>query len=107
MPPPASTTRRSSVLDANGNVRTVAMEGIHPVATALGGEFHYEFTPAFTVTDKARWTSMSGTFANQWTGEATTASVAGSGTLRYAPGPMPARSTPAVSSATARRPMST
>ncbi|NMN85739.1 MULTISPECIES: TonB-dependent receptor domain-containing protein [unclassified Novosphingobium] len=75
------------ILDANGNVRTVAMEGIHPVATALGGEFHYEFTPAFTVTDKARWTSMSGTFANQWTGEATTASVAGSGTLRYAAGP--------------------
>jgi hypothetical protein len=33
------------ILDANGNVRTVAMEGIHPVATALGGEFHYEFTP--------------------------------------------------------------
>lgn len=75
------------ILDSSGRVRTVPMEGIHPVATSIGGEFHYEFTPAFTVTDKARWTDMSGVFANQWTGETTTAALAGTGTLRYAAGP--------------------
>lgn len=75
------------ILDSSGRVRTVPMEGIHPVATALGGEFHYEFSPAFSVTDKARWTDMSGVFANQWTGETTTAALAGTGTLRYAAGP--------------------
>jgi outer membrane receptor protein involved in Fe transport len=75
------------VLDADGQLRTVPMEGIHPVVTSVGGEFHYEFSRAFTVTDKARWTAMRGTFANQWTGEATTGSVAGDGTLRYATGP--------------------
>ncbi|MEO0031687.1 MAG: hypothetical protein RIS94_1445 [Pseudomonadota bacterium] len=65
------------ILDADGTVRTVEMEGIHPVATSLGGEFHYEFNDAFSVTDKARWTDMRGTFANQWTGERDTASLLG------------------------------
>ena len=79
------------VLDASGNIKNVEMQGIHPVATTLGGEFHYEFTPAISVTDKFRWTDMSGSFSNQWTGEASTASfIAGNaagGSLRYAAGP--------------------
>jgi outer membrane receptor protein involved in Fe transport len=76
------------VLAANGSLQTVQMQGIHPVVTSLGGEFHYEFSPHLTVTDKFRWTDMSGSFSNQWTGEATTASIAGTGVLRYADGPM-------------------
>jgi hypothetical protein len=76
------------VLAANGTLQTVQMQGIHPVVTSVGGEFHYEFAHNITVTDKFRWTDMSGSFSNQWTGEATTASIAGTGTLRYADGPL-------------------
>jgi outer membrane receptor protein involved in Fe transport len=94
------------VLAANGTLQTVQMQGIHPVVTSVGGEFHYEFAHNITVTDKFRWTDMSGSFSNQWTGEATTASIAGTGTLRYADGPLKGRSIPAPSSRTARRPMS-
>lgn len=65
------------ILDADGGLRTVKMEGIHPVATSIGGEFHYEFNDSFNVTNKARWTDMSGVFANQWTGELDTASLIG------------------------------
>ncbi|MBS0477516.1 MAG: TonB-dependent receptor [Proteobacteria bacterium] len=80
------------ILNASGNLETVRMQGIHPVATAIGGEFHYEFSDGLSVTDKARWTDMSGTFSNQWTGEASTAAYiaanAPGGTLRYAAGPL-------------------
>lgn len=90
------------ILRSDGTIHTVPMEGIHPVATALGGEFHYEFSDMFNVTDKARWTDMSGTFSNQWTGETVTSSVIGKtigdafgtqadarkiATIRYAAGP--------------------
>ncbi|MBC2670617.1 TonB-dependent receptor domain-containing protein [Novosphingobium piscinae] len=90
-----------NILTADGTVRRVQMEGIHPVATALGGEFHYEFSPSFTLDEKVRWTDMSGTFSNQWTGAVATnaligqtiGSVNGSndtrviGAVRYAAGP--------------------
>lgn len=76
------------VLGANGTLQNVQMQGIHPVVTSIGGEFHYEFAHNITVTDKLRWTDMRGSFSNQWTGEATTASIAGTGTLRYADGPL-------------------
>ncbi len=75
------------IVNANGALQTVNMQGIHPVATSIGGEFHYEFAHNISVTDKARWTDMTGSFSNQWTGESTTASIAGTGTLRYAAGP--------------------
>jgi len=76
------------VLAANGTLQTVQMQGIHPVVTSVGGEFHYEFAHNITVTDKLRWTDMSGSFSNQWTGEASTSAIAGTGTLRYADGPL-------------------
>ncbi|WP_206245389.1 TonB-dependent receptor domain-containing protein [Novosphingobium terrae] len=76
------------VLAANGTLQQVQMQGIHPVVTSVGGEFHYEFAHNITVTDKLRWTDMSGTFSNQWTGEASTSAIAGTGTLRYADGPL-------------------
>ena len=48
-------------MERNGAIRTVAMEGIHPHVTSLGGELHYELTPRLTIDDKFRWTSMRGT----------------------------------------------
>ncbi len=57
------------ILNEQGNLQRVLNEGIHPKTTSFGGEFHYEFTDAFSVTDKFRWANQSGVFANQWTGE--------------------------------------
>lgn len=91
-----------NILNANGTVQNVRMQGIHPVATAIGGEFHYEFSPMFTLDEKVRWTDMSGSFSNQWTGELATASLIGQtigsvngtsdsrviGAVKYAAGPL-------------------
>ena len=57
------------ILNAQGNLERVSNEGIHPQATAVGGEFHYEFSDNFSVTDSARYTSQSGVFANHFTNE--------------------------------------
>jgi outer membrane receptor protein involved in Fe transport len=89
------------VLDADGAIRNVQMQGIHPVATSIGGEFHYEFSPQISIDEKARWTDMSGSFSNQWTGEMATSSLLGQtigsvngtsdtrtiGAIKYAAGP--------------------
>lgn len=94
--------RNFNVLAANGSLQNVQMQGIHPVSTALGGEFHYEFSPIFTLDEKIRWTDMSGTFSNQWTGEMATSSLLGQtigsvngtadartiGAIKYAAGPL-------------------
>lgn len=94
--------RNFNVLAANGSLQNVQMQGIHPVSTALGGEFHYEFSPIFTLDEKIRWTDMSGTFSNQWTGEMATSSMLGQtigsvngtsdarviGAVKYAAGPL-------------------
>ena len=82
------------VLDGNGQLETVNMEGIHPKATSFGGEFHNLFADNFTVDDKFRYTDQSGTFRTQFVNVATTASIIGStingktvGSLVYAAGP--------------------
>lgn len=94
--------RNFNVLAANGSLQNVQMQGIHPVSTAVGGEFHYEFSPIFTLDEKIRWTDMSGTFSNQWTGEMATSSLLGQtigsvngtadarmiGAIKYAAGPL-------------------
>ncbi len=64
------------ILGQNGLER-VTNEGIHPVATAVGGEFHYEFGDNFSVTDSARYTSQSGVFANHFTNEGILAGAIG------------------------------
>lgn len=64
------------VLTTTG-IEQVSNQGIHPVATALGGEFHYDFDRV-SVDDRFRYTSMSGVFANQWTTEGLTSGVLGS-----------------------------
>ncbi|WP_068073105.1 TonB-dependent receptor [Novosphingobium lentum] len=65
------------ILNANGGFETVPNEGIHPKATAVGGEFHYEFGDHFSVTDSARYTTQEGAFANHFTSEGITASAIG------------------------------
>ena len=94
--------RNFNVLAANGSLQNVQMQGIHPVSTAVGGEFHYEFSPIFTLDEKIRWTDLSGTFSNQWTGEMATSSLLGQtigsvngtsdartiGAIKYAAGPL-------------------
>ena len=82
------------VLNYDGTLGTMKMQGIHAVATAFGGEFHREFNDNFTVDDKFRYTIMSGTFATQFLNVAATSSVLGStvngqtvGSIRYANGP--------------------
>lgn len=56
------------ILGRDGGLETVAMEGIHPVATSFGGELHYELTDNISVNNNFRYTDMHGVFANQWTG---------------------------------------
>ena len=77
------------VLAADGTLKTVQMEGIHPVVTSFGGEFHYNLSDTLSVTDNFRYTNMSGVFANQWTTENLTSSLIASpvGSIVYAAGP--------------------
>ena len=65
------------ILNAAGGFETVNNEGIHPKATAVGGEFHYEFSDHFSVTDSARYTTQEGVFANHFTNEGIRASAIG------------------------------
>ncbi|MBS0481277.1 MAG: TonB-dependent receptor [Proteobacteria bacterium] len=65
------------ILNQAGAIQNVSMQGIHPKATAVGAEFHYNVSDTISVTDKFRWTDMSGVFSNQWTGEMSTASIIG------------------------------
>ena len=85
-----------SVLDnASGTLSQVPASGIHPVAHALGTELHYKLDGDLTVDDKFRYTQMSGSFATQFGGYTTAASVIGStvngqtvGAIKYADGPL-------------------
>ena len=65
------------ILNESGGFETVKNEGIHPKATAIGGEFHYNFGDNFSVTDAARYTTQSGVFANHFTNEGFRASAIG------------------------------
>jgi len=82
------------ILNGQGTLQNVQMVGIHPNVTSFGGEFQNDFGADLIVDDKFRWSSISGVFANQWTGEGLTSSVLGStlngstvGSLVYAAGP--------------------
>jgi outer membrane receptor protein involved in Fe transport len=86
------------VLGQNGGFQLVNSEGIHPVATAVGGQFHYDFEHNVSVDDNFRYTIMSGIFGHQFTGELLTSGptgVLGStvnggtvGSIVYAAGPL-------------------
>ncbi len=85
-----------SVLAADGTLKRVNMEGIHPVVTAFGGEFHYNVSDTISVTDNFRISDMSGVFANQWTTENLTGNILGSTISSINGGP--AAATPTVGS---------
>ena len=87
------------VLGQDGGYHLVNAEGIHPVATAVGGQFHYEFEHNVSVDDNFRYSIMSGIFGHQFTGELFTAAgpngVLGTtvnggvvGSIVYAAGPL-------------------
>jgi outer membrane receptor protein involved in Fe transport len=82
------------VLQDNGQLTSVPMEGIHVKSTSIGGEFHYDFSDNFSVHDALRWTDQSGAFRTQFVNVATTSSILGStvngrtvGSIVYANGP--------------------
>jgi outer membrane receptor protein involved in Fe transport len=80
--------------DKNGQLDTAKVDGIHPVVTSVGAQFHYELNDALTVDNNFRYTDMRGNFTTQFSNASTTASVLGStvngqtvGSIRYAAGP--------------------
>ncbi len=82
-------------VDQNGNRRTSDVaEGMHPITTAVGGEFSFELGEGFTLTDKFRKTSIGGRFVSPFPADVGSAqtvadSVGGTGSrLEYANGPM-------------------
>ena len=82
------------VLNYDGTVSQVGMEGIHAKSTSVGAEVHYKVTSFLTFDDKFRWTDQSGTFRTQFVNAALTSNVIGStvngatvGSIRYANGP--------------------
>jgi outer membrane receptor protein involved in Fe transport len=82
-----------TVLNQNGTQQLVKDEGIHPIATAVGGQFHYDFDHNITVNDSFRYTVQSGVFANQWTTEGLTSGVTSVngipvGSILYTAGPL-------------------
>ncbi len=85
------------VNSSTGQFGQTANDGIHPVVHSVGAELH--LTPqgagGLTIDDKFRVTSMSGTFASQFSGLGSTSSVIGSkvngltvGSFTYANGPL-------------------
>ena len=65
----ANIYNQNFVILGQSGFERVSNEGIHPKSTAVGGEFHYEFSDHFSVTDSARYTVQSGVFANHFTNE--------------------------------------
>lgn len=65
-------------LNFSGGLDTIPTEGIHVKSTSIGGELHYELSDAFTLDDRARFTSQSGAFRTQFMNLVPTASIIGS-----------------------------
>jgi outer membrane receptor protein involved in Fe transport len=91
--------RTMTILNREGDLQRVKLDGITTKQTTFGGEFHYEFNDTFTVDNKFRWSDISGGFASPFLNVATRASVIGStlslngtpyatvASVRYASGP--------------------
>lgn len=82
------------IVNREGALERVAMDGITTKALALGNQFHYEFTDKVKVDNNLRWTSMSGAFAEPFLSATPTSSLIGStvngatvASIRYANGP--------------------
>ncbi|MEQ1542527.1 MAG: TonB-dependent receptor [Novosphingobium sp.] len=91
--------RDFTILNRTGQLERVGMTGISTEATALGGQFHYEFDGGITVDNNMRWTKMSGSFSSPFSNAARAAGIVGSqltlngtpyatvASIRYASGP--------------------
>ncbi len=66
------------IVNRDGDLERVAMDGITTKAVALGNQIHYEFSDSIKVDNNMRWTDMSGGFAAPFLNTARTASVIGS-----------------------------
>jgi len=95
-------TRTFPILNADGSIAVVPLNGIHADVTSVGGEISYPLTPWLRLGNKLRWSRIAGSFANQWTGEIAADTVVGKtiadafgtfaderviGDVRYAAGP--------------------
>ncbi len=86
--------RSYQILNRDGQLETVDMDGIHTKATSFGGQLHYEMNDAIQLDNNVRWTDMSGNFRTQFLNVATADSLLGSTVnggivdeIRYANGP--------------------
>ncbi len=82
------------IVNREGQVERVKMDGITTKAKSIQNQFHYEFSDAVTVDNNMRWTDMSGGFASPFFNVAKTSSVLGStvngaevAEIRYTSGP--------------------
>ncbi|WP_414672779.1 MULTISPECIES: TonB-dependent receptor [Kordiimonas] len=81
-------------LDGNGARRTSDVaDGMHPVSTAVGGEFNFDFDDGWNITNKIRVASTKGRFVSPFPAQVADASsiaesIGGAGaTLAFANGP--------------------
>ncbi|MFM5949367.1 MAG: TonB-dependent receptor domain-containing protein, partial [Novosphingobium sp.] len=86
--------RDMRVIGYDGTNSIQPLDGITTKATSIQNQFHYEFSDAITLDNNARWTDMSGAFANAFLNVSRASGVIGStvngGTvaqIRYANGP--------------------
>ena len=82
------------IVNREGVLERVKMDGITTKAKSFGTQFHYEFQNDIVVDNNLRWTDMSGGFASPFLNVATTSSVIGSSVngatvaaIRYTSGP--------------------
>ena len=91
--------RDMQILNRQGVLERVLLDGITTKAKSIGGQFHYEASDAITFDDNMRWTDMSGGFAAPFLNVSRAAGIVGStftdglgvartvGSIRYASGP--------------------
>lgn len=82
------------IVNREGDLERVKMNGIATKSFALGNQVHYEFSDSLVLDNKMRWTDMSGSFSSPFLNIAATDAIIGSsvngetvGSIRYANGP--------------------
>lgn len=87
------------ILNRQGVLERVKLDGITTKAKSIGGQFHYDFSDTIKFDDNMRWTDMSGGFASPFLNVTRAAGIVGSaftdglgvahtvGAIRYASGP--------------------
>ncbi len=82
------------IVNRDGVLERVALDGITTKAKSIQNQFHYEFDGGIKIDNNMRWTDMSGAFASAFLNVSRASGVIGSvvnggtvATLRYANGP--------------------